>query len=265
MKTTNPSPQAVAISAQTSTPVQSPRADRLTALYLGCMTNDLSGSTKPIWLPIYRLSWDDEGYFYYSYTRGFKDNYEQLRNRIINPDCGFNQLWKTKHLDTRFSTRYPRRASSMKKYDWLGIGNLKGDYLAYLARSGGTRVRDSYDIFPEVQAGADGFHSFHFYVTNTRNRTEGEDNLVSLESVLTLRSIDSKSYIFHGNTKVGECPEYIHYLLDCDVYRQHQIGIEQINQQSAARGQVIVINLKIKFSSSPWQQSSMKPLNSMPV
>ena len=265
MKTTNPSPQAVTISAQTSTPVQSPRADRLTALYLGCMTNDLSDSTQPVWLPIYRMSWDSSGYFYYSYTRGFKDNYEQLRNRIINPDCGFNQLWKTKHLDTRFGTRYPRRASSMKKYDWLGIGNLKGDYLAYLARSGGKRVRDSYDIFPEVQAIADGYYSFHFCVTNQDNFIEGGDNLISPSSVLTLESEESNSYIFHGKIKVGECPKYIHYLLDCDVYRQHQIGIEQVNQQSAARGQSIVVNLRIKFSSNPWQQSSFQPLNSMPV
>ena len=80
-------------------PIRSSRSDRVTALYLGCKTNDLPGSSSSIWLPIYRCSWDDDGYFYYSYTKAFRDNYERLIGHFINPNCGFKQVWKTKHFD----------------------------------------------------------------------------------------------------------------------------------------------------------------------
>lgn len=91
MKTTkNESSTEIDRVSKTNSPVQSSRADGITALYLGCKTNNTTGSPPPTWLPIYRFSWDNDGYFYYSYTKGFQDNYERLKGHIINPDCGFH-------------------------------------------------------------------------------------------------------------------------------------------------------------------------------
>lgn len=255
-----------------SLPVQSLRADRIAALYKGCKTNELPNFPSPIWLPIYRLSWDDDGYFYYSYTKGFKDNYEQLKGHIINPDCGFNKLWITKHLDTRISTRIPRRADSMKNYDLLGVGDLKGDYIAYLARSGGKRVGDNYDIFPEVKSDANGYYNFYFPVEGLGSKVKQKDekvqkiaDTVGKSESLVLNLQKEQSYIFCQDVEIGHCPEYIHHLLQSSIYQQHQIQIEQVNHESDTYGGKIIVNLQLKFSSNPWLLREFQPLNHMPV
>ena len=254
------------------TAVQSLRTDRITALYLGCKTNDLPNLTKPIWVPIYRMSWDDEGNFYYSYTKGFERHHEQLKGHIINPDGGFNRLWKTKHLDTRFSTRIPRRAEEMKIYDLLGVGDVKGDYIAYLARSGGRRFGDNYDIFPEVQCNENGFYSFNFLIVGLGNKVKHNHDQVKLiadtiEAVepLELKIESEHSYIFCRGVELGYCPEYIHHLIKSDSYCQHQIEIERVNPESETYGGRIVVNLQLKFDFAPWQQSEFQPINPMPV
>lgn len=255
-----------------SSPVQSSRADRIAALYLGCKTNELPDEASPIWLPIYRMSWDDEGYFYYSYTKGFKQYHEQLKGHIINPDCGFNQLWTTKHLDTRLGTRIPRRADSMQLYELLGIGDAEGDYIAYLARSGGKRVGDNYDIFPEVQCDRDGYYSFNFLIVELGNKVKQNQkqvkfiaDTIEVAEPLELKIKPKHSYIFGRGVELGYCPEYIHHLLKSNIYRQHRIRIERVNHQSDTYGSRIVVNLQLKFDSIPWLLKEFQPLNPMPV
>ena len=251
--------------------VQSLRTDRITALYLGCKTNDLPDFPRPIWLPIYRMSWDDEGYFYYSYTKGFEQHHEQLKGHIINPIGGFSQLWKTKHLDTRFGTRIPRRHDSMSEYDWLGIGDAKGDYIACLARSGGRRFGDNYDIFPEVQPDFHGDYNFYFAVLGLIDSIKQSDDAKTVfETLETGASLELKvgeehSYIIGRGLELGHCPEYINRLLKLVSLQQQEIQVEQVNRQSNGYGRGIIVNLKLKFSSSPWLTEDFQPLNSMPV
>lgn len=272
MRTKNTNYQAEERLETLLSPVQSTRRDLITALYLGCKTNNCPDLPKPIWLPIYRMSWDDEGYFYYSYTQGFSKHRDRLKGHIINPDCGFNQLWKTKHLDTRFSTRIPRRADSMKIYDLLGLGEHKGDYIAYLARSGGKRIGDNYDIFPEVQCDEDGEYNFNFMIAELGNKVKRNNHEVKLiaDTIEATEPIEliiepEHSYLVARGVELGYCPEYIHKLLSCDIYRQHQIKIEQVNRNSITYGSRIIVNIKLKFDSVPWQQEDWQPINPMPV
>ena len=271
MKIIDPSCQKVTKEARSSAPVQSLRTDCITALYLGCKTNDLPNFPKPIWLPIYRMSWDLEGYFYYSYTKGFSKHHEQLKGHIINPIGGFSQLWKTKHLDTRFSTRIPRRADSMSEYDWLGIGDAKGDYIAILARSGGRRFGDNYDIFPEVQCDLHGHYNFYFavlgLVDSIKQSDDAETVFETLETgeFLELKVGDEHSYVIGRGLKLGHCPEYINRLLRLAALQQQEIQVEQVNLRSDGYGRGIIVNLRLKFDSNPWLTEDFQPLNLMPV
>lgn len=276
MKTTNNKSLTQTIKAQKasssikSSPVQSSRPDGITALYLGCKTNNTTGSPPPIWLPIYRFSWDDNGYFYYSYTKGFQDHYSRFIGHIINPDCGFHQTWITKRLDTRISTRIPRRADSLSNYNLLGIAGLKGDYIAYLARSGGRRVGDNYDIFPEVQRDEEGYYNFYFSVAGLGKEIEANWQWVEdiketphkLEHFV-LKHEPERSLIFYRESIVGNAPEYIHHLIGSSIYHRHQI--RQVNHTNYNGGGGVLVHLKLGFSSSPWQQRSFQPINPMAV
>lgn len=152
----------------------------------------------------------------------------------------------------------------MKQYDWLGIGNIKDDYIAYLARCGGKRAGDSHHIFPEVQAKSD-YYSFYFHNMVLNDKIANLDNLPQASAKSILSSDCEKSYILYEDKVIAECPEYIHYLINSDIYQKHQINIEQINYTNADTSKIIVINLKIKFSSNLWWQREFQPVNSMLV
>ncbi len=245
--------------------------DQIKALYVGWTDNRLT-PMKPIWIPIYRMSWDNQGKFYYSYTRGFKDNLDRLKSKIVNPDCGFNQTWVTPHIDSIISSRIPHRPDSMKQYDLLGLGEeMRGDFIAYLARSGGERATDNYDIFPEVTPDMLGYYSFYFPLKGLATKIrQGNhhikvraDNLTKT-SFLSLKLTPLTTFVMIDNQEIGHIPYYLHYLLHNDADAPHFLNIVKINHEDRTYGARIILNLKIKFHSLPFSEQEFQPLNPMP-
>lgn len=220
-------------------------------------------------------------YFYYSYTQGLKKHYKQLNQHILNSKCGFDEVWKTKYLDSRFGSRIPRRADSMDQYDWLGISHLKGDYIAYLSRSGGRKHGDNYDIFPEVQSDSDGYYIFNFSLEGLIENIEREKSVFQAFNCLKLhecvevrmsevtptnymtRSSRKCNYVYYNDLKLGRCPEYINHLLGLPICQQKQAYVEYINHYNEIYGRGIIIKLQVKFNSSPWHCNDFQPLNKM--
>jgi hypothetical protein len=208
--------------------------NRVTALYIGCKTDKVQNFQLSVWLPIYRMSWDEEGYYYYSYTQAFKEHYPQLLRHILNPDCGFNKTWKTKHLDERFGNRIPRRSDGMKCYDWLGIPELKGDFITYLAGSGGKQLDDDYEVFPEVVEDADGYYNFHFPISNEFSFTQQDE----LKNFL-LKVEKEQRFILCEKREIGCILEYINYLINCSIYKEHQLVILRNSGNAPSAGSTL--------------------------
>lgn len=245
------------------------REDRIKALYVG-WTDSRKSPSVPVWIPIYRMSWDSQGKFYYSYTHGFKDNLDRLKSKIVNPDCGFNQTWVTPHIDPIISTRIPRRPDSMKQYDLLGLEAQKGDFIAYLARSGGRSATDNFDIFPEVNVSRDGYYHFYFPLLGLATKIRGGDrkikeiaDTISSSENLSLKLTPENGYIFGRNKEIGHIPPYLHHLLECHQYQENSVEIVKINQKERSYGGKIILGVKIKFSDNPFDNREFRPLNPM--
>lgn len=250
---------------------QTPRADRIIALYMG-LTDTTTKPGHSIWLPIFRMTWDDEGYFYSSYTNAFQANYENLKGNIINPLCGYSQTWITRKLSSRISNRIPRRPDSMKHYALLGIGEQKGDLIAYLARSGGQVIGDNYDVFPQVTPDVSGWYNFYFPLSGLADKVkQGEETVkhfaqTAVESEpIILKSTFDTSYIYARGEEIGYCPHYIHHLLTSSVYLEHKLQIVKVNPDDYTYGRRIIVGIKLRFKSSPWQEKEFMPINPMPI
>ncbi len=246
------------------------RDDKIKALYVG-WTDKRPQPDFPVWIPIYRMTWDNQGNFYYSYTHGFKNNLDRLKSKIVNPHCGFTQTWITPHIDPIINSRIPHRPDSMKQYDLLGLGYKKGDFIAYLSRSVGLSATDNYDIFPEVSPSALGYYHFYFPLLGLATKIRQGNHLIkkiadslTLASQLSLKRTIVGTFVMADNEEIGRIPNYLHYLVGSTSIPAHSFNIIKINPQDRTYGGRIILSLKIKFQDNPYSRKKFQPLNPMP-
>ena len=196
------------------------RDDLVTALYVGVSYRNSQTNLK-CWLPMVRVGWDDEGYYHWSFTQGFKAEYDELFGNILNPQRGYTQTWKDKIIPYYFKGRIPHRADSMKEYNVFGLGHKKGDFIGLLARNGGMVVGDNYDIFPEVSRDESGNYNFYFAPFGLATMIgNGDVNAKkALEQIKVGQELEIKlsdknqAKIYLAKVLIGYCPSYINYLL----------------------------------------------------
>ena len=246
------------------------RDDKIKALYVG-WTDKRPQPDFPVWIPIYRMTWDNQGNFYYSYTHGFKNNLDRLKSKIVNPHCGFTQTWITPHIDPIINSRIPHRPDSMKQYDLLGLGYKKGDFIAYLSRSVGLSATDNYDIFPEVSPSALGYYHFYFpllglatLVKKGNKSVKYIADTIDTTQTLSLNFNSHQTFIYYQDLQLGYCPHYIHLLINSPLYKKHCLEIIRVNQEDYTYGARAILRLTISFDSNPFKQPEFQTLTFMP-
>ena len=244
--------------------------DKITALYIG-WTDRSKSPSFPTWIAISRITWNNKGFFYYSYTHGFKQNLDRLSSKIINPEFGFTKTWKTCQLDSTISSRIPHRPDSMKEYDYLGLEDKKGDFIAYLARSGGRSATDNYDIFPKVLADDQKYYRFYSYVIGLPGRVKSSEKVkliadtLSFGTALEIQRTNSHTDILYEDIAIGYLPNYLHHLLGYEIKSQPTVKLSQVNYQNRRYARRFLVEIAIEFSQSPFSQGlEFKPLNPMP-
>ena len=252
----------------TSTVGQTPRPDNIVGLFIGLSYTEKLGEN---WLPMIKITWDDDGYYYHSYTQAYRAKYDGLCGHVLNPQRGYSQVLKEKRITEILSNRIPHRADSMKQYDLLGIGDKKGDLIAYLARSGGEARSDLYDVFPEMIPDSKGVYNFYFALSSICDLLISKDytaalifNSLSQKQKLDIKFTPNSTDICYQGIKIGSTPKYINYLLKTNSGSKLNITVERVNQ-NADYEDAIIIKLSIKSNQAVYGHKELKPINSMPV
>ncbi len=243
------------------------------ALYMGWRESDPKLPQQ--WIPIYRISWDGLGNYYYSYTQGFEANYQRLRSMIFNPDAGYKKVWHLKQLTPDLINRTPHRPDTLYLYDFLGIPEAKAkrDPITYLSRSLARSHNDGYNFFPEVTPDEKGNYEFYFLLMGlasmVKNQVPGVkefvDNLKGDEN-LTIFVDKDQTKVFFDKLHVGYCPDYIHFFLTKCPIESVTLRIEQINQGDRYYGGRILVKCSIKAfeQGQLYTHPLLHPLNPMP-
>ncbi|MGB5633859.1 MAG: hypothetical protein WBM44_25470 [Waterburya sp.] len=249
---------------------QSTRQDNVTALYIGLTYEDYEDREQ--WLPMMRISWDDAGYYYHSFTKAFQENYELVKGNVLNPRHGYTQTWKDKRIAGIFDGRIPRRADSMESYDIFGVGDSKGDFISLFARNGGIRHGDRYDVFPEITPNAAGEYEFWFRIYDLPTLIrDGHDEVrfvadtIEVKQRLDLEVGSDKTKIYCQGVHIGHCPHYIHYLLSNNPEYKHGIAADIVNRNELCYEDKIIAKLTLKASEPIFARHDLEPINHMPV
>jgi hypothetical protein len=126
------------------------------------------------WYPVGRLR-DNDGEYEFRYTEG------ALAARA---EAGFQPLaafpdvaatYRSHELFALFSNRLlPRSRPDYREFiEWLHIPESEVEPFVILARSGGRRATDTFEVFPEPQVDEEGFATLHFFVHGIRHSAEG--------------------------------------------------------------------------------------------
>jgi hypothetical protein len=131
----------------------------ITGLFLGWQDYQ-----SDLWLPVAKMTWaPDLSQYCFRYTKGMERVIEispiEKSSFIRHPD----RLYKshvTENESLKFKSRMPlsRTRSVPKQQQWLGLPEDPIDPIAYVSRSGGRRINDSYDVFPEVKPDSQGHY-----------------------------------------------------------------------------------------------------------
>lgn len=203
------------------------------------------------WFPIGRLTNDGKTY-QFVYLQGVEAAQQQ---------CGFQGLWsfpdfgkvyESPELFPLFSNRVLRRSRPdyLEFLQWLNIPEHKDDPMTILARSGGQRATDTFEVFPASEPDENGLYHIHFFAHGLQYLPPETVNLISYQKPgELLRLVGPKDRLRQHEVQnpydrkalmlctedqhiVGYCPQY---LLDdaFDLQRQHsdqvQVAVERVN------------------------------------
>jgi hypothetical protein len=187
------------------------------------------------WFPIGKLTFDGKNY-HFVYTHGVKKAQKESGFQLLHSFPERDRVYTSPELFPLFSNRLmrPSRPDYQDYIQWLNIPENEDDPIAILARSGGRKATDTFEVFPCPESNEDGSYHIHFFVHGLRYMPEH-----SIEKVKQLQP-EERLYLMrdfqnpYGSTalllrteerhNLGYCPRY----LAVDIYE-----ILKQNPQSA--------------------------------
>lgn len=221
------------------------------------------------WFPIGRLTFDGTIY-QFVYLQGAQ---MAQRERGFEPLPSFPDLEKVYESD-EFFPLFSDRLLSRSQPDfndfvqWLNLPQHKDDPIALLARSGGRRATDTFEVFPAPEPDENGQYHIHFFAHGLRhfpvesiNRIKrlrsGERLLPALDfqnpvdpHALLLRTHDSNELFTGDRYLVGYCPRYL--LDDAHIlqrFRHLHVTVERVNPSPAPLQFLLLCNLTAQWPS----------------
>lgn len=173
------------------------------------------------WFPVGRLDVDVDGV-------GFRFRYTKGANRAKEQMC-FSEFHQFPHLETAYASDTlfpffqnriiaPNRPDRLKFLGVLDLGSDAGPF-EILSVNGGTRVTDSFEVFPMLRKGDDGTFSCRFFLRGRRHVTEQarlRTDLLEQSEELNL-SLDESNPVdkpaieirTRDNVRIGWTPRYL--------------------------------------------------------
>ena len=233
------------------------------------------------WYPIGRLTVNDKTYRFV-YTRGARQAQEESNFQPFPPFESLDQVYESDELFALFSNRVPSpsRPDYPSFVKSLNFKQDPDDPVALLARSGGRRETDAFEVFPRPDPDKNGEYHIPFLAHGLRHlppaSTERIARLRPGERLLLVHDFqnpyDPNALALRTNNTceqdryfVGFCPRY---LLDdafrlvqaCFDSRSPVVSVERVNPPPAPSQLRLLCNLTAcwpdnirPFSSEPYQ------------
>ena len=219
-------------------------------------------SLSRTWFPVGKLTHED-GMYHFDYLQG------ALKAKAI---ANFQPIWSFPDLEHHYSSielfplftnrlLRPSRPDYKDFVQWLNIPEHQNDPIALLARSGGKRKTESFEVFSCPERDENGIYHVHFFVHGLRHFPSDTQKYVQSLSVGTRLFIthdvqnefDSRALILRTEDLhfVGYCPRYFtqdFFELICNFPKQVNVTIERVNPSPTPIQFRLLCSLTAKWS-----------------
>ena len=195
------------------------------------------------WFPVGCLTFQDDLY-HFVYTQGALDAKAKANFQPLWAFPTFDHPYTSPNLFPPFANRLLR--SSRPEFPdfvkWLNIPEHQDDPIALLARSGGKRKTDSFEVFPQPERDENGQYHIHFLVHGLRYFNEAAqahaDALKPGEKLFIMHDVqnhfDTRALILRteNHYAVGYCPRYLtqdFFELLTKFPQQVHVTVERVN------------------------------------
>ena len=172
------------------------------------------------WYPVGELNFDGETYrFFYIKGAETAQNEANFQPLVSFPDL--REIYESTELFPMFANRVmpESRPEYRQTIEWLALAENQTDPLAFLARTGGAKVTDKFEIFCYPELDEKGDYNLHFFPHGLRYvRDDAIKRISSLErgDRLFLAKAFQNPYDKNAlqlqtrdNSIVGYCPSYL--------------------------------------------------------
>ncbi|MBE7385833.1 MAG: DNA-binding protein [Leptolyngbya sp. SIO1E4] len=195
------------------------------------------------WFPIGKLTQEHEVY-QFSYLQGALEARDKAGFEPIVSFPQFDQGYHSRDLFPLFANRLLRSSRPEFKdfVQWLNIPEQEDDPIALLARSGGKRKTDNFEVFPCPERDADGNYHIHFFTHGLRHFPSEDQQVVqALQPGTPLllvhdiqNPVDSRALILRteDHHQAGYCPRYLiqdFFELVCKFPERVKVTVERVN------------------------------------
>ena len=214
------------------------------------------------WFPIGRLDFDGSSYTF-RYIEGARKAERECAFEPLPSFPKLAQIYQSQDLFPLFANRLPpeSRSDYGQYLEWLNVAENPAEPIALLARNGGRKVTDSFEVYPAPERQQDGSYRIHFFVHGLRHLPKENvrriDTLRQNENLLIMHDLqnphDPSALMLRTNDKtdgdryfVGYLPRYIvedvHTILK-ECKNTPEVHVERINLAPAPLQLRLLCNL----------------------
>ena len=233
------------------------------------------------WFPVGRLTHED-GLYHFSYLQGALEAHQRAGFEPVLSFPKFDHPYRSRDLFPLFANRLlrPSRPEYKDFVQWLNIPEHEDDPIALLARSGGKRKTDNFEVFPCPERDADGHYHIHFFTHGLSHFPEADQHYVQTlkpDTPLCLmhdmqNSFDSRALVLSTEDRhqVGYCPRYLAqdlFKLVANFPDQVKATVERVNPPPTPLQFRVLCSLTAPWIEGfePFSGPSYQPLNEAPV
>lgn len=198
------------------------------------------------WYPIGQLTWDGEVYRFL-YIMGALSAHNEAGFRPPVSFLNFHEIYESSELFPMFANRVmpASRPEYKQTIEWLSLPESANDPLVFMARSGGAKVNDKFEIFCYPELDNDSNYDLHFFahglrylpkssIERIKEMQRGEKIQLALDFQ---NSFETNALQLHttDNHIIGYCPSYLLDDVNEYVRQGKNIGVyvERVNADNA--------------------------------
>ena len=231
------------------------------------------------WFPVGELNFDGETYRFF-YIKGAEIARDEANFQPLVSFPDFRKIYKSTELFPMFANRVmpESRPEYRQTVEWLALAENQNDPLAFLARTGGAKVTDKFEIFCYPESDEKGDFNLHFFPHGLRYVPEGSiERIGKMEKgdKLYLASafqnpFDKKALQLQtrDNHIVGYCPSY---LLDdvneiIEKEAEVEVCVKRVNDEASPLQFRFLCRLIVPQTANyrPFSNQTYKPIANAP-